>query len=318
MKKKLVFAALAFSATLFCACDSSSSSSPDVEFSSSGTTPIGFDQSSSAMSSGAMSSGALLSSSSMDASFAASSSSSDGSVLNNSSSSGSALPAANLVPDENGFVDIQAVYRSLQPNEKAVFAVRHGERDIFVTKESELTEDGVLQAQMVGRKLVGEDEFHYTFSDYVRTEATCRNIAIGRGQASFPFDSSDIYTGSWFVSNQLLFEEYAKSPSSSNMVVSEWSYLGLHADAFYDFTARNEEMLNFFIGDYAAAPRVKMVCSHDDFLVPIIVYVTNKAANVRVYENGNWLNYVAGVAVIQNDAGQRRYYAIKGLDSGIK
>lgn len=304
MKKKLVFVTLAFSASMFCACDSSSSSSAlDEGSSSSEMTPP---------SSKGLSSVGTSSSSFLPGSISSSA------VLESSSSVASVASAVNLVPDENGFVDIQAVYRSIQPNEKAVFAIRHGERDIYVTKDSELTEDGVLQAQMVGRKLVGPEEFYFVFSDYVRTEATCLNVALGRGQASFPFDSSDTYTGGWFVSDHLLFEQYAKSPSSSNMVVSEWSYLGLHADAFYDFNARCEQMINLFIGDFATAPRIKMVCSHDDFLVPLVAYGTNRTADLKVFESGKWLNYVAGLAVIQNDAGVRRYYAIKGLDSGVK
>ena len=45
--------------------------------------------------------------------------------------------------DENGFAEMQAVYRSLQANEKVVFAVRHAERDQFVTRQGELTEDDI-------------------------------------------------------------------------------------------------------------------------------------------------------------------------------
>ena len=55
-----------------------------------------------------------------------------------------------VVPDTNGFADIGNVFQSVRCDEKVVFVLRHGEREPYVTKESALTEDGVLQAQSVG------------------------------------------------------------------------------------------------------------------------------------------------------------------------
>ena len=37
--------------------------------------------------------------------------------------------------------------------------------------------------------------------------------------------------------------------------------------------------------------------------------------NLKKHENGKWLNYLAGVAVIIDELGNRRYVPIKGLDS---
>ena len=103
------------------------------------------------------------------------------------------------------------------------------------------------------------------------------------------------------------------------MVISNWSYTGEFADAFYDFNTKNEEMLNLLMSYYATPSRVKVICSHDNFLVPLTVYLTNKAVNLRLYEdNKKWLNYLAGVAIITSDTGERRIYAIKGLDSGVR
>lgn len=247
--------------------------------------------------------------------------SSDGTLIASSSSEDVFQPIdpAAITLDEDGFADIKDVYRSLQANEKAVFVIRHAERDQFVTRQGELTEDGEEQALEVGRKLVGPDEFTFSHTDYVRTYKTCLNIATGRGQTTFPNDTNDIYSEGWFVSNDSLFDEYSKKPSNTHIVVSSWAYNGEFADAFNDFNEKNEEMIKMLVGDFATASRVRVVCAHDNFLVPLAVYVTNKQVNLKVFEdNHKWINYVAGIAVVTNDAGTRRSYAVKGLESGVQ
>ena len=247
--------------------------------------------------------------------------SSDGTLIASSSSEDVFQPIdpAAITLDEDGFADIKDVYRSLQANEKAVFVIRHAEHDMFVTRQGDLSEDGEIQALDVGKKLVGPDEFTYSHTDYVRTYKTCLGIATGRGQATFPNDTNDIYTEGWYVSNDSLFDEYSKKPSDTHTVTSSWAYNGEFADAFFDYTAKNEEMTNMLVGDYATASRVRVVCSHDNFVVPLTVYLTNKTVNLRVFENNKkWLNFLAGAAIITNDAGARRTYAVKGLESGVQ
>ena len=226
---------------------------------------------------------------------------------------------ADIVLDEAGFADIQYVYRSLQPNEKAIFLLRHAERTGSVKKESPLTEDGEEQALAVGQKLTGSDEFSFTHTDFTRTYQTCLNISVGRGQTTFPNDTNDIFTESWYISNDSILKIYSEHPSSKSMVLAIWSYTGEYADAFYDFNTRNEEMLNYLLTNYTPVNRVRVICAHDNFLVPFTVYLTNKAVNLRVHEdNRKWINYLAGVAIIYSDTGERRIYPIKGLDSGVR
>lgn len=230
-----------------------------------------------------------------------------------------AIDPATITLDEDGFADIKAVYRSLQANEKAIFVIRHAERDMYVTRQGELTEDGEEQALEVGRKLVGPDEFTFTHTDYVRTYKTCYNIAVGRGQATFPNDTNDIFTDGWYKSDSSLYVQYSSETGSTHNLVSRWAYNGEFADAFYDFNEKNAEMVNMLIGDFAAASRVRVLCSHDNFVLPLTVYMTNKEVNLRVFENPKkWLNFVAGVAIIKNDAGGQRAYAVKGLESGVQ
>jgi hypothetical protein len=50
-------------------------------------------------------------------------------------------------------------------------------------------------------------------------------------------------------------------------------------------------------------------------MVPLVVYCTNFKANLRKYSGGKWLNYLAGIAIIVDELGNRRYIPVKSLDS---
>lgn len=230
-----------------------------------------------------------------------------------------------VVPDTNGFADIGNVFQSVRCDEKVVFVLRHGEREPYVTKESALTEDGVLQAQSVGQKLVSAESFTFTHTDYVRTEQTCLNIAIGRGQTSFPHDTNDVFQAGWYTKDSEKRTEYNHADGySSNKVISEWVFTGNFADAFYDLAEKSEEMISTYLAkSYDEMPRLRVVCSHDEFIVPFVSYLTDKAINYRTYDmtlvpRPHWANYLSGAAIIINAAGERRAYAVKGLDSGFE
>lgn len=230
-----------------------------------------------------------------------------------------------VVPDTNGFADIGNVFQSVRCDEKVVFVLRHGEREPYVTKESALTEDGVLQAQSVGQKLASAESFTFTHTDYVRTEQTCLNIAIGRGQTTFPHDTSDVFQAGWYTKDSEKRSEYNHADGySSNKVISEWVFTGNFADAFYDLAEKSEEMISTYLAkSYDEMPRLRVVCSHDEFIVPFVSYLTDKAINYRTYDmtlvpRPHWANYLSGAAIIINSAGERRAYAVKGLDSGFE
>lgn len=223
----------------------------------------------------------------------------------------------NIPLDESGFADIQAVYQSIQPNEKAVFILRHGEREPRVTKETPLTEDGVEQSKSVGAKLIGQEEFSYLSTDFVRTKETCQNIAIGRGQASFPYDTSSIYTSATYKKDKEKFNEYnSLDGNNSNIVISMWAYTGEYSDAFYDIAETSESVIASTFQNLQN--RITVICSHDDFLVPLIAYTSERKADLKVYETHKWLNYLAGVAIIIDEKQNRRSYAVKGLESGTR
>lgn len=232
-----------------------------------------------------------------------------------SSDAAPATPVTEITYDEFGFVDIQPVFLSVQPNEKALFIMRHGERQPRITRESPLTEDGIEQAISVGQKLISNEDLYYLSTDYVRTKMTCEMIAQGRGQTTFPYDTCNIFTSGAFIKDTAKFTAYNNEPGGSNkMTLTKWAYNGEFADAFYDLAEASEKVISEAFS--LVKGRINVICSHDEFLTPLIAYLTEGKADLRIFEEGknrHWLNFLAGVAIIVDDQGNRRAYAIKGL-----
>ena len=244
-------------------------------------------------------------------------------------------PVATIALDSIGLADIEDVFKSVRCNEKAVFVIRHGERDDGQTgKETPLTywenepdsvngqpSDGVRQARAVGKKLISADEFVYTHTKYVRTEQTCFNIALGRGQQTFPHDSSDIYSISWYKKDKERYNFYDDSTKNVRLVISGWAYDNLYADAFYDLKEKSEEVIKTHIApDYASMNKFRVICSHDDFILPLSVFASNGTVNYRFHDpaSRHWPYFLTGVAVIIDDKNQIRYVPFRGLGIGAE
>ena len=101
-----------------------------------------------------------------------------------------------------------------------------------------------------------------------------------------------------------------------------WAYEGLYSDVFYDLEERSQELLNTYVlKDVASLPKYTLIASHDQLLMPLLVYLTNKQINLRLHEPTpprNWLTFLAGVAIIVNDKGEIRYAPIKGGATGVE
>lgn len=223
-----------------------------------------------------------------------------------------------ILLDTVGVADIGDVWKNLKCDEKVVFVIRHAERESKVGKESPLTPNGEIQAMNVGLKLLGSAKFAYAHTDYVRTEQTCKFIALGRGEdtLSLAHDTIPELTSGWYIKDSDLRDSYISTDTNSNAVVSFWAYDSLFADAYYDFASRNQEVIDsFFVKDYALMDKAKMIISHDEFVVPLIAYVTDKQANFRKRKARWWINYLTGVAIIVNSENQVRYFAVKGLET---
>ena len=244
-------------------------------------------------------------------------------------------PVATIAVDSLGLADIADAFKSVRCNEKAVFVIRHGERnDADHSKLSPLTywenepdssngqpSDGVRQAIAVGKKLVSADEFTFTHTKYLRTEQTCFYIAQGRGQATFPHDSSEIYSISWYKKDKERYSFYEDSTTNVRLVIAGWAYDNLYADAFYDLKEKTEEIVKTHIApDYATMNKFRVICSHDDFILPLSVYASNGTVNYRYHDpaSRHWPYFLTGVAVIIDNNNQIRYVPFKGLGIGAE
>ena len=244
-------------------------------------------------------------------------------------------PVAAISTDSIGLADIADVFKSVRCNEKAVFVIRHGERDDGDhTKYSPLTywegepdsikgkpTDGVRQAIAVGKKLISADEFTYTHTKFLRTEQTCFYIAQGRGETTFTHDSTDLYSISWYKKDKERYSFYEDSTTNVRLVIAGWAYDNLYADAFYDLKERSDEIIKTQIApDYASMNKFRVICSHDDFILPLSVFASNGKVNYRFHDpaSRHWPYFLTGVAVIIDHKNQIRYVPFKGLGIGAE
>jgi len=207
------------------------------------------------------------------------------------------------------FADVEEVYKGLAANESVVFVLRHAERTNETGNKGHLTDNGKAQAKNVGAKFKNVGRMYFAYSGYTRTLETCEGIATGAGVSASP-DSLAGLDGEWFV----------KSGDPSIEDVSRWAYTGSPAGSFYNLEERSEEL----VSDYILARRSKLqkvnfYISHDRMILPFAVYASKGKVDLRFFDaqgTRNWINYLAGVAVIFDTAGKVRYLPVRGLESG--
>ena len=241
-------------------------------------------------------------------------------------SSGSATPtsATTVVAlDENGFATVADVYHSLAANEKAVFIIRHSEREDNVAIETELTANGIKMAQDLGATIKSDEEFSYITSGFVRTNETANNISKGRGEASLPklITNYDI-TGNWFL--KISADSLAQYATQLDMkgksveLMAHWAYDKGYTDVFYELEPRAEEfMQTVILKNLPKWKRVSIMVSHDIFVMPLAVFGSNKKVALKYHEDYHWINYIAGLAIIIDEQNNLRYIPVKGASSGV-
>ena len=239
-------------------------------------------------------------------------------------SSGSAPPVAVEIPlDKDGFATVADVYRSLAPDEKAVFIIRHSEREDAVSIETELTANGVKMAQDLGKTLRSDEEFSYITSGFVRTNETANNISKGRGEAVLPklITNYDI-TGNWFL--KISAEELSAYGTKLGMqggsveLMAHWAYGEPYPDALYELEPRAQEfMQSVILKNLPKWKRVSIMVSHDIFVMPLAVFGSKGKVALKYHEDYHWINYIAGLAVIIDGQSNLRYVPVKGADSGV-
>ena len=237
-------------------------------------------------------------------------------------SSSSAI-AQSIPLDKDGFATVADVYNSLLPEEKAVFIIRHSEREDAVTMETELTANGVKMAQDLGKTLKSDEEFSYITSGFVRTNETANNISIGRGEVNLPklITNYDI-TGNWFL--KISADSLARHADalglkgSSVELMARWAYEGGYPEVFYGLESRAEEFIQTVVlKNLPKWKRVSIMVSHDIFVMPLAVFGSQQKVALKYHEDYHWINYIAGLAVIVGTDNSMRYIPVKGTDSGI-
>ena len=235
----------------------------------------------------------------------------------------SAAPVTEVTLDKDGFATVADVYHSLAPTEKAVFIIRHSEREDAVTIETELTANGIKMAQDLGATLKSDEEFSYITSGFVRTNETANNISKGRGEATLPklITNYDI-TGNWFL--KITADELAQYGTNLGMrggsveLMSHWAYGEPYADVLYELEPRAQEfMQSVILKNLSKWKRVSIMVSHDILVMPLAVFGSEKKVALKYYEDYHWINYIAGLAIIADEQNNLRYIPVKGAESGV-
>ena len=192
--------------------------------------------------------------------------------------SSSSAKAHSVTLDQDGFATLADVYKNLLPEEKAVFIIRHSEREDAVAMETELTANGVKMAQDLGKTLKSDEEFSYITSGFVRTNETANNISIGRGEANLPklITNYDI-TGNWFL--KISADSLARHADALGLkgrsieLMARWAYEGGYHEVFYELESRAEEFIQTVIlKKLPKWKRVSIMVSHDIFVMPLTVF----------------------------------------------
>ncbi len=225
--------------------------------------------------------------------------------------------------DKDGFATVADVYRSLAPDEKAVFIIRHSEREDDVALETELTANGIQMAQDLGTTLRSDEEFTYVTSGFVRTNETANNISKGRGEVTLPklITNYDI-TGNWFLkisADSLAQHATALGLKGSSVeLMAHWAYEGGYPEAFYELEPRAQEfMQTVILKNLPKWSRVTIMVSHDIFVMPLAVFGSQKKVALKYHEDYHWINYIAGIAIIADAQNNLRYTPVKGAESGV-
>lgn len=241
---------------------------------------------------------------------------------------GSATAPEVLAPDVDGFYDMEDVYKLTPTTSKIAFVIRHSKREKSLGQESQLTPIGIQMAQTLGAKLASEESFYYASTDFIRTRETCTNIAKGRGEENVEVVTWDGINGGYFLTvpsdtldalvssiggNQTFIAQYAYGKTFTNPHYGE-----LLTSYFYDFFERGNQFINeVIVPNMPSWKRVSILVSHDMLVEPLIVYVSNRTIDLKIYEgNHRWVNYLSGIAVIVDEAGAVTTLPVRGDSVG--
>lgn len=92
--------------------------------------------------------------------------------------------------------------------------------------------------------------------------------------------------------------------------------------AFYNVDDKVKEIVKKYF-EYDKMQNYTMVASHDQFVAPFLIAVTNRKIGLDFHNYGwnntgfrHWPNYLSGVAIIVNSKNEVDYVPVKGLKTG--
>ena len=234
-----------------------------------------------------------------------------------------------VAADADGFYDMGDVYKAVPKTSKIAFVIRHSKREKNnLGTESSLTPIGIKMAKTLGEKLVSEESFYYASTNFLRTRATCENIAAGRGETA-EVVTWDAINGSYFLtvpSDSL--DALVSSKGGNPKYIAQYSYGAPYSYAstvgvvvatyFYDLFERGNQFVNeVIVANMPSWKRVSVLVSHDMLVEPLLAFVSNRTINLKVSENPfRWVNYLSGIAVIVDEAGAVTALPVRGDEVG--
>ena len=220
------------------------------------------------------------------------------------------------------FVDIKKVYEDIKDDERVIFLLRHGQREEKATsKEDGLSQAGLDSSKHVGKKLTKfKEPMRLGASEFYRAQQTVIGIAMGRGQDTTITDTIPELNDDWYMIDRSLVNQAESNAGGGWEATSLYTYTGAYSGedaeikAYYNLEERSAELIELLYDKYKNEPdRFIMLSSHDKLMVPFVAYCSKLRINMNIKGGGTWINYFAGIAIIWDKSGNRRYVAFKGL-----
>jgi len=226
-----------------------------------------------------------------------------------------------LESDAKEFVDIQDVYESIKDDERVIFVIRHAERGDDTSKGGTLTDNGKKQSEELGSRLTKfSEDFVLGASEFLRAHQTVESIAKGRGQSYDKRDTIPQLNDDWYAKNSEALEKAKSECGGGWEVTSKYAYTGAYSTgddaAYYNLAERSVELIEDVLLKKYPTEKFVLLSSHDKVMVPLVAYCSNLQIELKKYDGGKWINNLAGVAIIVDKSGNRRYVAVRGLKSG--
>lgn len=207
--------------------------------------------------------------------------------------------------------------------DKVIIMVRHAARPLNVDWSEEnyygkyvsITDYGISCAELAGEQLTDiSDEFAYYATDTTRTKETALYISRGREDRVLKttddvllFDSIE---NPEYIKDNDKYSNYVNNDGYYN-VWYNFMYNGWYNDAFNDLATTSMTFVTTALEN--TNKKYNILISHDQNIMPLTVYLTDKKIE---YRSNKWLNFISGIAIIKKDS-ELTYIPVTGMSTGF-